>query len=44
LLAVLGGVLDLSLCQVEHSLELSVVGVVVFIADGDEVEVAASLV
>jgi hypothetical protein len=44
LLAVGGGVLRLCLGEVEGALEFSVVGVVVFVSDGLEVEVAAALV
>jgi hypothetical protein len=44
LLAVDGGVLDEGFSKVEGALELTVVGVVIFVADGHEVEVAATLV
>jgi hypothetical protein len=44
LLAVDGGILGEGLGEVEGALELSVVCVVIFVADGHQIEVAATLV
>lgn len=44
LIAVDGGVLDESFSSVEHSLEFSVVGVVLFISDSGKVEISSSLI